>query len=38
MKVAENTASQHLSHTKNRLMNLNGDEKTFGDLLLKKKG
>lgn len=36
MKVAENAASRHLSHTKNlkALVNLNEKEKTFGDLLL----
>ena len=36
MKVAENAASRHLSHTKNlkALMNLNEKEKTFGDPLL----
>lgn len=36
MKVAENAASWHLSHTKNlkALTDLNEKEKTFGDLLL----
>lgn len=36
MKVAENAASRHLSHTKNlkALMNFNEKEKTCGDLIL----
>lgn len=36
MKVAENAASRHLSHTKTlkALMNPNEREKIFGDLLL----
>lgn len=39
MKVTENAASQHLSHTKNlkALMNLNEKEKTSGYLLLLRK-